>query len=137
MSKDPTTAVAFHTRLSTELTNPGDDQTIIMSDVLTNAGGAYDSSTGYFTCPESGVYVFFVTTLAFPNKHIETMLLKNGHRIGMLISGNSDTWGPSSNMVIVTAQKGDHVWVKVNDHYHDTGTVLHQGFTTFSGFLLH
>ncbi|OWF49193.1 hypothetical protein KP79_PYT01092 [Mizuhopecten yessoensis] len=49
----PSAAVAFHARLSSDLTSPGDDQTIIMSDVLTNEGSAYERLSGHFTSPVS------------------------------------------------------------------------------------
>ncbi|XP_033759227.1 complement C1q and tumor necrosis factor-related protein 9-like [Pecten maximus] len=132
-----TTGVAFHTRLSEYFTNPGDDQPIIMADILTNEGAAFDRSTGQFTCPVSGVYVFFITAVSFQDKHIQIGLLKNGHNIESLVNGNSGYWGSASNMVIVHAQEGDHIWPQVDGQIHDMGTLLDRYYTTFSGFLLY
>ncbi|XP_060067962.1 uncharacterized protein LOC132548156 [Ylistrum balloti] len=132
----PTTGVAFHTRLSSSISDILDNQPIIMSNVLTNEGAGYDTSTGHFTCPVSGVYAFFVTAVSIHDKSIELQLVKNGVGIGNLVNGNTVYWGSSSNVVIVSAQERDHIWLQVNGHFHDDGVLLDGYFTTFSGFLL-
>ena len=49
-----------------ENTEPsGSENAYVFDKVLTNEGQAYDESTGVFTCPFSGIYVFTVVASTF------------------------------------------------------------------------
>lgn len=67
------TAVAFHVALTQEFSKDG---ILKFTDVVTNVGRAYDSSTGKFTSPNAGVY------------HFSFNILKAGQRLRVeMVSG--------------------------------------------------
>ena len=51
--------VAFTAYIDHFVYHLGIDQTLIFNQVLFNDGGAYNNASGIFTCPVSGVYLFF------------------------------------------------------------------------------
>jgi len=115
-----------------------DNEMIRFDHVLTNVGAAYDGNIGMFQCPTPGYYVFFVNFLVFPQKRLETQIVKNGNVIQEVYAGTQDNGhGPGSNMVIVQLQQGDRVWVRVHDFYHNTGDILDGPWCTFNGFLVY
>nr|KAG5701222.1 hypothetical protein BaRGS_008598 [Batillaria attramentaria] len=54
-------AVAFHSWNNARTINTTPQGTIILTHVQTNIGNAYDSHTGFFTAPVSGLYFFHAT----------------------------------------------------------------------------
>ncbi|KAM3872974.1 complement C1q tumor necrosis factor-related protein 4-like [Diretmus argenteus] len=112
------------------------NQQLIYSDVLTNVGGAYNSTSGEFTAPVRGVYYIRFTTNAPTDFPMSSVLYKNGYQIQLIAheqpSGEgSDT---ASNGAALLLEKGDRlrmvlwhntqIWDNSNHH------------STFSGFLL-
>lgn len=68
------TAVAFHVALTKEFSR---DTILKFTDVVTNVGRAYDSSTGKFTSPSAGIY------------HFSFSILKSGQRLRVeMVSGH-------------------------------------------------
>ena len=62
---DPT--VAFSAYVDQNTPPSGANNKFVFNKVLTNEGEAYDESTGVFTCPISGIYVFTVVASTFNN----------------------------------------------------------------------
>ena len=90
---------------------------IIFDSVVTNVGGAYDWSTGTFTCPSPGVYVFTWTLATFQGKSCDARLYINGSsrplRAYAGLKGVSGTARSQSTMVAtVRLSAGDTVWVQ-------------------------
>ncbi|XP_062596183.1 uncharacterized protein LOC134257611 [Saccostrea cucullata] len=94
--------------------------TLVFPSVITNAGNGYNPSTGIFTAPITGMYVFFVNVQGHGAKTIFVDIVLNGStkvRTMAYSTGNDyDDAGP--NLVVLTIQKGDAVWVK---HYYGAG----------------
>ncbi|XP_062588931.1 uncharacterized protein LOC134250583 [Saccostrea cucullata] len=112
--------------------------TLVFDRIVYNIGGGYDSSTGVFTSPVDGHFVFFVNVQAYGSNTIYTYLVLNGStKVTTLAYGYSgymyNSAGP--NLAVLRLQKRDRVWVK---HYSGTGynTDSTAPFTTFSGFLI-
>ncbi|XP_062596068.1 complement C1q tumor necrosis factor-related protein 3-like [Saccostrea cucullata] len=106
--------------------------TMVFPSVITNEGNGYNPSTGIFTAPIGGTYVFFVNVQSYGSQNIYVDIVLNGStkvRI-MAFTGNYDA-GP--NLVVLNIQKGDAVWVK---YYSGTGYYTDGPLTTFSGFLI-
>ena len=110
-------SVAFTATSSTDGAHSGK---VIFNTVVTNEGGAYDGSTGIFTCPSSGVYVFIWTIMTHYGKQCYADLSINGtrqqsvraaaHLIGI---SSSDVFTQSTASRTVRLSKGQQVFVHV------------------------
>ncbi|XP_065928375.1 EMILIN-1-A isoform X3 [Magallana gigas] len=110
--------------------------TLVFPVVITNVGNGYNPSTGVFTAPTAGEYVFFVNVQSYNNKDIYVDVVLNGVtkvRTMAYGSGSSDYYDAGPNLVVLTLQKGDRVWIK---RYSGQGYYIDGPITTFSGFLL-
>ena len=127
--------VSFSARVKPSISNIGKYTTIKFAAVETNIGNAYDSTTGEFTAPLAGVYVFSATILAKPNNYIETVLKVNDDVKLWLYSGDGKYYGSSSNLLVSHLNKGD----KVKMTTYCCGSkpfYIHHYWSTFSGFLI-
>ncbi|XP_062574666.1 multimerin-2-like [Saccostrea cucullata] len=110
--------------------------TLVFPSVMTNKGNGYNLSTGIFTAPTAGIYVFFVNVQSYNTQTIYVDIVLNGSAKvrTMAWSNGNDSYDSGPNMVVLSIQKGDAVWVKRHSgkgYYSNPGAV-----TTFSGFLL-
>ncbi|XP_022309004.2 uncharacterized protein LOC111114818 [Crassostrea virginica] len=103
---------------------------LVFPTVLYNTGRGYDSSTGIFTSPEDGTYVFYVTITSYNSKSIYVDIIKNGLSKVRAKAYSSNQSG--SNMVVLSLDRGDKV--SVNFHsgrgYYSASTPV----TSFTGF---
>ncbi|KAK7133293.1 hypothetical protein R3I94_015233 [Phoxinus phoxinus] len=106
------------------------------SDVITNLGSGYDSSTGAFTCKTAGVYYF--------NFHI----MKSGQNLRVDLVLNDQTivvsavavdvlhTDTASNSAVLQLKAGDRVYVQLKNS--EVGKRDSQSrFSSFSGYLLY
>lgn len=108
--------------------------TLIFNVVITNAGNGYNPSTGVFTSPLSGTYVFFVTALEYSSQYLATDIVLNGVSKVRLSCQPSASYQTGTNMVVLNLQEGDTVWAK---HAGGKGYYTESvPITTFSGFLI-
>ena len=102
--------------------------TLVFPTVLYNTGSGYDSSTGIFTSPEDGTYVFYVTITSYNSNSIYVDIIKNGLSKVRAKAYSSN----GSNMVVLSLDRGDKV--SVNFHsgrgYYSASTPV----TSFTGF---
>ena len=127
--------VAFTAQRTSDMTSSRTK--IIFDSVVTNVGGAYDGSTGTFTCPSPGVYVFTWTLTTIQGKYCRTRLYINGSRRPLeafaSLSGVSGTPRSQSTMVeTVRLSAGDTVWVRTMgcNYFYDSP------YNAFSGWKL-
>ncbi|XP_065928372.1 uncharacterized protein [Magallana gigas] len=110
--------------------------TLVFDVVVTNVGNGYNPSTGVFTAPMAGEYAFFVNVQSYSNKIIYAEVVLNGvtkvRTMAYSYAGN-EYYEAGPNLVVLTLQKGDRVWVK---RYSGQGYYIDGPLTTFSGFLL-
>ena len=103
---------------------------LVFPTILYNIGRGYDSSTGIFTSPEDGTYVFYVTITSYNSKSIYVDIIKNGLSKVRAKAYSSNQSG--SNMVVLSLDRGDKV--SVNFHsgrgYYSASTPV----TSFTGF---
>ena len=128
-------AVSFSARVSPSYHNIAPWTRIKFSQVVTNIGNAYNSTTGEFVVPRSGVDVFYSNILSGANKKIETILQVNGNRKLWIYSGGKPFLGAGSNMLVIHLESGDIVAMSTyccgNKPFY-----IHHVWSTFSGFLL-
>jgi hypothetical protein len=124
--------VAFWTGLGNSIFHLRTNQRIVFDNPKVNEGNAYNRTTGVFTSPVDGTYMFFLAVAHVPPR-VGQGIYKNG-----LLMKNSipqDGEGAEMTSIMLTLAAGDVVWV---DHLADMGHFLYgEDYTNFSGFLLH
>lgn len=128
--------VSFSARVSPSYKDIEPGTTIVFSSVETNVGDGYDSTTGEFTAPLSGIYIFYTHILSGSNKYIETRLLINGKVKLRLYSGGGRFRGSGSNLLVIRLKTGDKAKMVKFGPWGTRPFYIHHGWSTFSGFLL-
>jgi hypothetical protein len=88
--------------------------TLVFNTIITTVGNAYNPSTGIFTAPTQGNYVFFVNVQGYSNQYIYVDIVLNGStKVRTMAYGDSNNnYNAGPNLVALTLQKGDRVWIK-------------------------
>ncbi|CAG2244083.1 C1QL [Mytilus edulis] len=129
--------VAFMAKNSAPLTNIPAKSAVVYNTVITNVGNGYDKSTGIFTAPSNGVYIFSWNVLTHAGKYFFTYLTLNGKLIVRNYSGAQKIADhiSSSQNVVLEIEKDDKVFIKVQDGY--TGQyMIGDDWSSFSGYKL-
>ncbi|VDH94637.1 Hypothetical predicted protein [Mytilus galloprovincialis] len=131
------TVIAFYAFMSKKITNPGVGRRLVFDVVKTNQGSGYNSHTGVFTCPKTGIYVF-VWVIRLGSGYHSFDLMINNTVFGTTYLHNHSTDGNVSGTVVAHVSKGDSVYVRMHSTYKGTGVVHSDvyGRTAFSGWLL-
>nr|XP_034335553.1 paramyosin-like isoform X2 [Crassostrea gigas] len=110
--------------------------TLMFPTVIYSEGTGYNPSTGIFTAPSAGTYVFYVSVQSTWRKYIYLDIVLNGSsKVRATASGTSIAiFQTGTNLVILHLQTGDRVWVKRNAGTGYFSQVI--PITTFSGFKL-
>nr|XP_034332667.1 uncharacterized protein LOC117691217 isoform X1 [Crassostrea gigas] len=108
--------------------------TLIFDVVITNTGNGYNPSTGVFTSPRSGTYVFYVSAVEYTTQYLKIDIVINSVSKVRMMGHSSTSYQTGTNMVVLNLQKGDSVWV---GYAGGTGYYTQSvPTTTFSGFLV-
>ncbi|KAH3747725.1 hypothetical protein DPMN_182154 [Dreissena polymorpha] len=134
-------AVAFTAQLSHDMTNIGANQPVVFDHVVTNPGNSYDKTTGHFTAPQNGLYIFYLTITSYANYGSSFYLIKNSHSLlaitstPTLVHGNQTN--PETNTHVITEQlhAGDQVWVQ-NGRFNPHEGLGGNDQTSFSGHMI-
>ncbi|KAL3836799.1 hypothetical protein ACJMK2_022212 [Sinanodonta woodiana] len=110
-------------------------QTILYHSVLFNEDGAFDSSTGMYRCPVSGVYFFTIAACSSNSQRIHVNLILNGQVKFEVFGGvgNDNTIihdSLGSGSTILRCHAGDMVWTRIL-----VGENIGR-LTSFTGFLI-
>ncbi|VDH88975.1 Hypothetical predicted protein [Mytilus galloprovincialis] len=105
---------AFFSHLSSPKTNLKSNAIVIFDVVPLNIGGAYDGTTGKFTCKEDGIYTFSWTTQSSSKIDFTSALVVDGTLIASNVVDNDETEDAltGSMSVIVKMTKGQQAWIK-------------------------
>uniref|UniRef100_A0A3B1JW35 Complement C1q-like protein 2 n=1 Tax=Astyanax mexicanus TaxID=7994 RepID=A0A3B1JW35_ASTMX len=112
------------------------ETTLKYSNVFTNVGKGYDSNTGTFTVPVSGVYLFMFYNHALGAKATYLTLTRNGQRV-VTTGHHRNTFESShngANAITLQLRKGDKMCIRLwaeNWVFDDD-----KNYTTFTGILL-
>lgn len=107
---------------------------IVFETTITNAGSAYNPTTGIFQAPVSGLYVFFYDIeCSKTNGDTYVELVRDGARTGVqaYCHGLGDV-DNSATLGVLYLGAGDTVWLRL----YDVDNRTFGGKTLFSGFLL-
>eukprot|EP00105_Crassostrea_gigas_P042079 XP_019926227.1 PREDICTED: uncharacterized protein LOC105336352 [Crassostrea gigas] len=127
------TSVSFTVGL-TSSSSSWNGNILVFPHVVTNNGNGYNPSTGKFTAPTDGTYVFFVTVNTYGSNYIYLDIVLNGLQKVRTMSHNSANYMTGTNMAVLQLYTGNSVWVSRSSgqsYYTDSVPI-----TTFSGFLL-
>ena len=124
--------VAFDVRLKNHVNNLATNGRVVFGIEDLNEGNGYDPSTGIFTAPASGVFVFDWTTLTQLGKLGFTSLVVNGKFKSWIYCYGAKTNQACSKMTVVKLKQGDKVWIGV----FSGPAYINTQYTSFSGYKL-
>ena len=133
--------ISFQARMQNTVTGMKVGDQLVMSDVILNDGKGYDASTGTFTAPISGVYMFSaVLTKSATSPTIEARISLIGSE-GISSDSRAYTW--NDNYVhsgiatqLYTLPAGDKVAFIVLRVGGDSNEALGGKYSSFCGVLL-
>ncbi|WAR14335.1 C1QL2-like protein [Mya arenaria] len=140
LDKQDRTFVSFSTRLTTKLPNTAAGTIIKFDQIINNYGSHYNSNTGKFTVPVSGMYLFIFYIASHSEgttnqAHVGLYVDKTLKTAAISDSTNGDNNDNGGNSVIVQLDREQEVYIKTYTwpDKHD----IWAWKTTFSGALLH
>ncbi|XP_061179020.1 uncharacterized protein LOC133187616 [Saccostrea echinata] len=125
----------FYAYVSSDLTNPGGQHTIVYDDIKTNFDNAYNQYTGIFTVPKDGLYSFTWVTRVQCSEAYTSELIVNKDVLGSTYAYCG--WNTVTGNAIVKVTKGDAVFIRTRPGV-GKGMIRSNeyGRTSFSGFMI-
>ena len=125
--------------LTTNHYSPGD--VFVFPNIVSNIGEGYNQSSGYFTAPYTGVYIFTTTICSQRGKHVFAELIAANIKLEAIYTYNGDGNGACVSFSgVAKLSKGERAWVRGGGNTAYSGA-LHSGgsyrWPTFSGMLVH
>ena len=87
-------------------------KTLIFDHIISNVGNGYDPSTGVFTAPRAGTYVFYVAAVEYSTYYLTLDIVINSAAKVRLVGYSSASYQTGTNMVAQYLRRGDDVRVK-------------------------
>ena len=131
LSVELNTAVAFSAYAS--VTTDYDQGTTVQFDQeVTNVGGYYDSSLGFFICPINGIYQFSASVFTDSAHYCDVNSVKDD-LILLGAHSNTDDYTQASTTVFTECLSFEKVWIEsAGNNYRISGGIE----TSFSGALI-
>ncbi|XP_062620213.1 uncharacterized protein LOC134281794 [Saccostrea cucullata] len=120
------------------ISNSFSGSTLIFNKLVYSIGGGYDTSTGVFTSPVTGVFVFYVAVVSQETTDLFLDIMLNGVakvRTLSFVPTGTPISQTGTNIAVLHIQSGDRVWIKNHNgggYRADRGVPI----VTFSGFRL-
>ncbi|XP_029922314.1 inner ear-specific collagen-like [Myripristis murdjan] len=113
---------------------PPPNTPVIFSRVFNNVQGHFNTSSGLYTAPINGTYVFSYH-LSVYRRILKVGLFHNFFPV--VRTTNIQELGTTSHQLVLHLARGDRVWLQVKDETTNGMSALSESSSTFSGFLLH
>ncbi|BFZ00933.1 hypothetical protein BsWGS_03972 [Bradybaena similaris] len=111
------------------------DETVVCPNVITNDGNGYDSKTGIFIAPKSGMYVFSVIATSQKGSMFKFRIFRKGVPCATAFANTPNACAMGGNTVVLTLELNDQVCVKAADVSAIWGDQTDYSFT-FTGFMV-
>ena len=105
-----------------------ENETIVFGTVVTNIGDGYSNSSGTFTCPVDGYYVFQLHLGSLWKKNAIAYILANDKIVGHAFFSSGEKHVASVTLLL---ERGDKVRITSAGNSHVLGDV-----SIFTGYLL-
>ena len=118
----------------TSISTTWNSGTLIFNKAILNVGNGYNPSTGIFTSPVAGTYVFFVTAVEYNKQALAVDIVQNSVSKVRTLAEHTAGYQTGTNMVVLNLQKGESVWVRYvgGKGYYTVNVPV----TCFTGFLI-
>jgi hypothetical protein len=133
-----TPTIAFKARLNVNTAVVG-GQTIVFPVLIFKEGDAYNTDTGQFTAPVSGMYTFSLAFCVYTKMYLTISIVIEGTKYTTSLFYGDGGNGCSSADTVAIVTAGQKVWVEVIPGGTNTGTIIYQDsvrWNTFSGTLI-
>lgn len=128
----PSIQSAFSAGLESSYPEP--NAPVLFSNVLYNVQQNYEPSSGLYTAPVNGTYVFSYHLTVY-ERVLKVGLFHNFRPV--VITTDPKVLGTTSHSVVLHLSRGDRVWIQVKDSVTNGMYAGTESSSTFSGFLLH
>ncbi|XP_060608068.1 uncharacterized protein LOC132760165 [Ruditapes philippinarum] len=105
---------------------------IMYNNIVTDVNGAYDVTTGVYTAPSSGLYIFHFFGLARQNMELYQELYHNNHYVCSIYGLTDQDWADAGNTVLLHLKQNDHISIRAHGNNSIYGTP-DEIYSTFSG----
>lgn len=129
-------SVAFRAHLSSNLGAVTTGIVIKFDQVDLNLGNAYQGTSGIFTAPENGTYLFSMVIGNPAGNPGAFFMRKNGVGMAYAIAGHTTGWNIGGVTTVAALITGDQVWVTGEGHVAGAYPTARY-HTSFSGVLVH
>ena len=110
---------------------------VIFSKTLFDEKEAFDNTTGKYTVPVSGTYIFISQLCVNGANYAAVNFVADGSRIGAFASGDDSYHTCSSGAALAKLQEGQKVWLQVTSTASSIrNTDNYGGFNYFAGILI-
>jgi len=109
---------------------------LVFDKLRTSLGGGYSTSTGIFTSPVAGYYMFEINNMGQQDKMASFFIYHNNNRVGWAFADDSFDYNTGSASMVLLLQKGDTVKAIVADSPSYPEGRNPYGPTNFSGYLI-
>jgi len=128
------TKVIFSAYLSKDVT-VSNRKIVVFDKLRTSLGGGYNTSTGIFTSPVAGYYMFEIHVMGQQDKAADFLIYHNNNYVGWALADDGFDHNTGSASLTLLLQKGDTVKVTASGPSYPEGRNPY-GPTTFSGYLI-
>ncbi|XP_053378610.1 uncharacterized protein LOC128548191 [Mercenaria mercenaria] len=130
-AESSTTLSAFSVSLTQHQDVPG-GKPVLYNNVLVDVNGAYNVSTGVYTVPSSGLYIFHFFSLARRNKDLWQELYHNNQYVCSIYGLTDHDWADAGNTVLLHLKQNDQISIRAHTNNSLYGTT-NQVYSTFTG----
>ncbi|XP_046565216.1 otolin-1-like [Haliotis rubra] len=125
--------VAYEVSLSSDINQPQATH-LKFDNILYNQGEAYNKTTGIFTAPVSGTYLFWAYVMSRAKPNMDVRILKGSTLIGLGHTRLGSVYGVASITTATHLVHGDQVWISIIG----TGGVplRGDGFSSYGGTII-